>query len=253
MLGRASLLDAVTRTGQFAEWESNLQESRMLLTPSAARGAIPTTPLHFLMRFVKLSSEEALHLIKKNHYLHRACPISHSWGIRLSDSDFFTDNEAFGCLTIGKLCSWSTCCGLVGEKKDHLDKPAARNHDVYELNRLWLSDSLPAHTESRFIGWCLRELKKTRPNIILVSYADTAHDHVGVVYQATNWIYTGLSVPFNDLASYELNHPAQYKRSDHTGERSRKHRYVWFANPADRPLLKWNVQPYPKKLKRTLS
>jgi hypothetical protein len=30
--------------------------------------------------------------------------------------------------------------------------------------------------------------------------------------------------------------------------RTRKHRYVWFANPADRALLKWEVLPYPKPI-----
>lgn len=143
--------------------------------------------------FVQIEKREAVELVIEKHYLHRKCPISYAWGIKIGE-------ETKGVLTIGKPASWSTSCGLVGENKLQMKNPAARTHDVYELNRLWLDDSLPRNSESRFIAWCLKELRKKNPSAILVSYADGKQGHVGYVYQATNWIYTGSSTPFIDIA-----------------------------------------------------
>lgn len=36
-------------------------------------------------------------------------------------------------------------------------------------------------------------LKQYKDDLILVSYADSAQGHHGYIYQATNWIYTGIS------------------------------------------------------------
>jgi len=155
----------------------------------AGKADIPASSL----QYKGISKQLATSLIIQNHYLHRRCPISFAWGIEM-------DGRIVGVLTVGKPASWSTACGLVGETKADLHDPAARAHDVYELNRLWLSDCLARNSESRFIGWCLKELRKKNPSAILVSYADGKQGHVGYVYQATNWIYTGCSTPFVDIA-----------------------------------------------------
>lgn len=157
-------------------------------------------------------------VIIRKHYLHRSCPITWAFGV-------FVGEKLKGVLTVGKPCSTTVCSGVCGND---------RAHDVYELNRLWLDDSLARNSESHFIGWCLRWFRKHHPNLILVSYADTEQKHVGFVYQATNWIYTGMSAPFSD------------KIKGATVERSPKHRYVWFMTEADKALLRWMPQPYPK-------
>lgn len=131
-------------------------------------------------------------LIIEHHYAHRKAPISWAWAIKNGE-------KTEGVLTIGKPQTYSTQASLVGEKFTRQPTPQNRFVDVYELNRLWLSDALPKCTESRFVGWCLRELRKIRPTTILVSYADSAYGHIGIVYQATNWLYTGCSLPFNDI------------------------------------------------------
>jgi hypothetical protein len=210
------------------------------------------------LRFQEIEKNVAKQEVITNHYLHRPCPISWTWGA-------FVDDKLKGVLTIGKPPSWSTMCGLVGESyKDFKNNPDSRAKDVYELNRLWVDDCLPRNTESRFIGWCLRSLRQLRPNVILVSYADSKMGHVGYVYQATNWIYTGTSAPFKDI------HPEGYgdyrsvpnsvrgeKVNGKRGwaldpnvpriERSIKHRYVWFASTRDKELLSWPQLPYPKR------
>jgi len=131
-------------------------------------------------------------MVIEYHYAHRQAPITWAWGVEVA-------GKVLGVLTIGKPCTWSTKVGVVGETKSDLENPNARCHDVFELNRLWLHDSLPRNTESQFIGWCLRQVRKLHPGIILVSYTDGEQGHVGVVYQATNWLYLGASTKFNDI------------------------------------------------------
>jgi hypothetical protein len=144
-------------------------------------------------KFEAIDKNVAVDMVVTHHYAHRKCPISWAWGIR-------TQGRLVGVLTVGKPVSWSVMCSLVGETSEEMKtNSAARSRDVYELNRLWVADECPKNLESRFIGWCLRELKKIRPNTILVSYADGSKQHVGKVYQATNWSYTGQSLPFMDI------------------------------------------------------
>jgi hypothetical protein len=175
--------------------------------------------------FAKIDHQLARLAIIEKHYLHRGCSISWAWGI-------IVDEKIKGVLTVGKPCSTTVCSGVCGKE---------RSADVYELNRLWLDDSLPCNSESQFIGWCLRELRKTNRNVILVSYADTKSSegapegHAGTIYQSTNWIYTGTSVQFGDKVRGQVV------------ERSSKHRYVFFLNAADKKLLQWKILPYPKR------
>jgi len=158
------------------------------VAPPLVGGAIPTPPLHFS----ELDKTTATTMIIEHHYAHRKAPISWAWAIKQGTKNV-------GVLTVGKPQTYSTQASLVGEKFTREPTPQNRFVDVYELNRLWLSDELPKGTESRFLGWCLRELRKIRPSTILVSYADTAHGHIGIVYQATNWLYTGCSLAFKDI------------------------------------------------------
>jgi len=214
--------------------------------------------------FRAISKQEAKALIIAHHYKHRPCPISWAYGIECPSTEG-KQAEVVGCLTVGKPASWSATFGLVGEKYSKPIPENSRSRDVFELNRLWLHDSLPHCMESRFIGWCLRQLKREHPNVILLSYAEQSVGHVGTVYQATNWIYTGESARFTDitLQGYsDYRSVPMEKRGEKIGnkrawandptairvERGRKHRYVWFANPDDRKLLAWSVHPYPKRV-----
>ena len=113
-------------------------------------GSIPAPPLHFLA----ISKRKATELIIEHHYLHRKCPISWSWGIE-------ADGRILGVMTVGKPCSWSATCGVVGEKYAEMKNPESRSKDVYELNRLWVSD-LFAEQHREPVRWVvyLRRLRK---------------------------------------------------------------------------------------------
>jgi hypothetical protein len=110
-----------------------------------------------------------------------------------------------------------------------------------------MSDVCPKNSESRFIGWTLRTLRAVRPSLILVSYADTAQKHLGIVYRATGWNYTGLS---DKRPSGDISIPGAHSRHGRkfSGavkiERTRKHRYVFFIDKQDKLKLRWPLIPY---------
>ena len=65
-----------------------------------------------------------------------------------------------------------------------------------------------------------------------MSYADTAWGHVGYVYQATNWLYTGMSAKRTDTYQPDGLHPRAYNKNNHSNlkqTRSPKHRYVYLV------------------------
>lgn len=118
------------------------------------------------------------------------------------------------------------------------------------------------------VGNSLSQLPK--PSIV-VSYADTNQGHVGYVYQATNFIYTGLSAKRTDWKIRGLEHlhgqtiadmskghenraefmKQKFGEDFYIEERPRKHRYIYIvANKKERRMimdaLKYKVEPYPK-------
>jgi len=176
------------------------------------------------------------------HYAKRLPMICYSFGL-------FEGNVLRGVLTIGKPASASLCDGICG--KDNTQY-------VYELNRLCIDDNMEKNVLSYFVSSCFNLIKE---DMILVSYADTSMNHHGYIYQATNWIYTGLSVKMNE---WKLKGSNKHGRTIYHGkkaeffknndqyervERPRKHRYVYFLGRNRKNLRKallYGVEPYPK-------
>lgn len=197
----------------------------------------------------KISYREAMDIVIEKHYLHRKCPTSHAFGL-LSKST----GEIRGVVTYGVSPSSTLLRGICGVDE-------AKN--VYELNRLWVDDSVAKNGESFLIAGSIKQLDKE----IIVSFADTSQGHVGLVYQATNFVYTGLSTKFKDprVVGKEGQHHATYahgltnlevvekygKENVTFVDRPRKHRYVYFNCSSSRKkvLLKklsYKIFNYPK-------
>lgn len=178
-----------------------------------------------------ISSEQCKPWLLGRHYARRMCSISYAFGL-------YEDGKMKGVCTFGKPASPWLCLGVCGP--DH-------SESVFELNRLCVSDQTP-NILSWFVAECLRQL----PPMIVVSYADTAQGHTGYIYQATNWIYTGLSAKRKDRI--DSNQPNKHSRHCQVGElqeRSRKHRYLYFVGSKTqrkrwRKALRYTVEPYPK-------
>jgi hypothetical protein len=187
-------------------------------------------------------------IVIEKHYLHRKAECTHAFGL------FDPAGEIRGVIVYGVSASSTLLRGVCGEDE-------AKN--VYELTRLWVDDSVPKNGESYLIGNTLKRLDRQ----IIVSYADSSHNHRGVVYQATNFISTGLSTKFKDpkVKGLENQHHATYANGmtnaqvlERYGaenvtwvERPRKHRYVYFNATGRRrrelqTKLRYKVLPYPK-------
>jgi hypothetical protein len=131
---------------------------------------------------------------------------------------------------------------------------------VLELTRLALYGWAPANSESWLIGRSMSWLTKNRKDIsIIVSYADASVGHVGTIYQATNWVYTGMSTGDVVYAcdGGRVLHPRTVGWDKSTlppgawRPSPGKHRYVTFVGSptnkrALRARLRWPPLPYPK-------
>lgn len=63
-----------------------------------------------------------------------------------------------------------------------------------ELTRIALTKHITP--VSRIMSLALKFLKRSNPGMrLVISFADTAHNHHGGIYQATNWIYVGCAGP----------------------------------------------------------
>lgn len=135
--------------------------------------------------------------------------------------------------------------------------------DCLTLTRLWLSDELPANSESRVLGIVIRALKRHTAIKFLLAYADPSKGHLGTIYKASNWVYTGLSeaMPLYDIGDGVLRHSRSlahafgthsvehFKRHGVPVKRvpqAAKHRYLYFLDPSRRSMLRVPVLPYPK-------
>lgn len=64
---------------------------------------------------------------------------------------------------------------------------------VLHHHRLALSPDAPKGSASQFLGACLRQIRKDRPDTwAVVSYADLSEGHTGVIYRATNALSVGI-------------------------------------------------------------
>ena len=87
------------------------------------------------------------------------------WGIE-------RDGQIVGVCTFGAPM-WSVSAGVTGGAYWDVKLGYGRWYDCLELTRLWVDDSVTEHCiESKFVAWCLREVKKINPNAFIVSYAD---------------------------------------------------------------------------------
>ena len=176
---------------------------------------------------------ETKHWILNIHYAKRLPSISYAYGL-------YRHNEMVGMVSYGTPASPSLCKGICGEE---------HRSDVIEQNRLVLRDNLP--NEASFL--VSRSLKMLPTPKVVVSYADTAQDHAGIVYQATNWLFTGTTKKRTDMAGKDGKH-SRHHLGDRTNRinRSAKHRYVYFIGTKKekkvlRNALRYDINnEYPK-------
>jgi len=184
----------------------------------------------------------------KKHYAHRIQPIEFCFGL-------YDESNLIG------VCSYGTPVSSVL-------RDLFPSYKLYELNRLVVVEGLLKNTLSYFVSKTINLIPKPS---VLVSYADTSQNHNGYIYQATNWIYTGLSAKFMDYMIKGMEHlhgasvfdlsRGQENRVEwlrktygdklYMKERARKHRYFYFVGDKrdKKKMMKelpYEIQSYPK-------
>lgn len=108
----------------------------------------------------------------ENHYLHTKASCIYGFGL-------FEGDDIIGVILYGNPTAPTTIdiCGTEERK------------NVIEITRLWIKDETPKNTESFFIANTIKMIEKE----IIIAFADPEYDHIGIVYQASNFIFTGKS------------------------------------------------------------
>ena len=212
-----------------------------------------TIPNNYTVR--QIMSYECKEWFLKKHYLKRLPPMSYCYGL------YNNNLNLIGVASYGRPAAHGVVKGAFdGKLMDNF----------LELNRLVINDGLPKNILSFFLSKTLSLLPKPQA---IVSYADTSQGHHGYIYQATNWIYTGLSAKRKDyklkgvhnlhsqsLLDREGRHMTKGKVAEmklkygddlYTEHRPRKHRYFYvLGNKKQRKEmiknLAYKVEPYPK-------
>jgi len=150
-----------------------------------------------------------------------------------------------------------------GARHAHRLLQGAAPAHVLTLSRFWMDDGLPPNGESRVLGVILRDLARRRAHKLVVSFADPAAGHVGTIYQASGWTYTGRTEaerylivdglrvhPRSASTKYGSNSLGHLRRTGLRAERVMsppKHRYAYVLDPAWRWRLGGRREPYPKR------
>lgn len=104
------------------------------------------------------------------------------------------------------------------------------NGQVLELVRVALNGK--QKTTSECLSATLKELKNDAPCVdLIVSYADVDQEHKGIIYQATNWIYTGL-VNDGGRANFIIHGKKIHPRSVHS--KNWKESVEWLRDNVDK-------------------
>ena len=186
------------------------------------------------MEVLAIKPEETRQWFLQKHYMKRMPLVMFAYGL-------YEGNQLIGVVSYGAPASPHLARGLCGEE---------HALDVLELNRLCLERN-EKNLASILVA---RSMRLLPPPKIVVSYADTKQGHIGYIYQATNFLYTGLSAKRKDPVGFDTSGGGKHSRG-HWGkdlvDRPRKHRYVSFVGDKRqkrdlRAKLRYTVEEYPK-------
>lgn len=192
---------------------------------------------------LELASRKAVKYAVENWHYTRSVP-----NVGLAFAVFNKEKEFCGviCYGVGATANIARPYGL-------------QQGQVIELLRVALNGK--QGQTSKALAQSLKLLKKKSPSVkLVVSYADSEQNHSGIIYQATNWLYTGFSTDSNLVIDGERKHrrtiSSKYGTSSlekiralgHSVEVIRtkpKWKYIYVLNKDDRPKYEHLRKPYP--------
>ena len=203
-----------------------------------------------IMEVKVIKRSDCSHFILNIHYAKRWPSITYAYGL-------FENSLLTGVITYGTPPSAPLRRGIAGD--ENINK-------ILELNRLGLKYN--RKNEASFL--ISKSLKLIQKGKIVISFADISQGHKGTVYQATNFLYCGLSAKRTDWKIKGLEHlhgqtvadkyrgvknRAEAIRRDYGDRfylkpRPRKHRYVYVTGKGkEKKLLinsiKYKISEYP--------
>lgn len=183
---------------------------------------------------------EWLPFVRDLHYAKRVPMVSHAFGL--------FDHALRACVTYGGNAN--------GNLNNFLGYP------LLELNRLIALPGLEKNCLSLLVG---ASLKMVDYACTIISYADTTQGHHGYIYQATNWIYTGVTAgdvefekdgkQYHRKKIYDTFGTGSMQNAIDKGfspvVSGKKHRYFYFIGSKKQKkemmtLLPYPTVPYPK-------
>ena len=202
------------------------------------------------MKVKTISRQDCAPFILGIHYAKRFPSVSYAFGL-------FDNEVLIGVVTYGTPPSATLRTGLAG--KENQEK-------ILELNRLCLK-----HNKKNEASYLVAKSLKLLPvGKIIVSFADTDQNHKGIVYQACNFKYYGLSAKRTDWKIKGKEHlhgqtiadefrgipnrskamREKYGDDFYLHPRPRKHRYIYVTGGKKYKILyeaiKYKQQNYPK-------
>jgi hypothetical protein len=148
----------------------------------------------------EISSSVAKEIIVKKHYTHAWTACRYALGIfyKTDETNALGDSDKLiGCLVYGF---------PVGARAALSISELLTKDNVLELTRLYCDDGYGSNIESYAIGQSFKWFRENDKAIkVLISYADNGQDHLGGIYQATNWIYQGLNTDIALMPNYGIS------------------------------------------------
>ena len=206
-----------------------------------------------MKKVIGITKDQYSEWIIKKHYAHRLPCVEHAFGL-------YIDNVISG------VCTFGPPARQMNNGESVFNKYRVK---TFELNRLVIKEKMPKDSLSFFVAEALSLLPKP---CCVVSYADATFGHKGYIYQATNWIYTGLNQvderkiigadgkDIHPRTAWELAKKAGYSNTSDWvdsskevkhGEYTEKHRYFMFlGDKRQKKIMKkdliYRQFPYPK-------
>lgn len=191
------------------------------------------------MRIARANAKAIEYACKNFHYSKSVPAVQYAYNI------YNNDDEWCGVILYG------------GGANNNLAKNFGKNSgEVLELERVALNGK--QEQTSKAIAMTLKQLRKDDPLCkLVVSYSDHRQKHLGTIYQATNWIYLGLTVTSDTQYFYKgkwthersinaMPDRDQLKRTLAKRENSNKFKYIFCFDKKERKEYLKVALPYPK-------
>jgi len=189
---------------------------------------------------LEIASKKAIQFACLNFHYSKVCPAQY-----LGYSVFNNKNEWCGVILFG------------GGAGAYLGRPFGLFYGQYlELTRMALNGK--QESTSKAMSIAIKLIKKSNPTVkLLISYADKGQEHIGTIYQATNWYFvedinsSGEEVFYkgkwsHDRSPREKLSIDQFSKLDKR-KKSGKYKYIYPLHNSILPLCNKLKKDYPKK------